>query len=138
MSLVAYIKTPVLHALAACIAIMAFGTALPAQAADAAADAVADAASGPVETTTVDLILSPALELSDAPFYRGASIKIGARIVPITEGTVSGTSLAQYDPAKDIVVVSNASGASEIAKGEALMDVMAALQVNDIATAAGR
>lgn len=97
-----------------------------------------EAAVPEMQGAQVDLILPPTLASADAPFYRGAKIKIGERMVNVTEGATTGRSLAQYDPEHDLVIVSNSPTASEVAKGQALLDVVSALQVNDIATAAGQ
>lgn len=86
----------------------------------------------------VDLILPATLASSDAPFYQEAKVKIGSDIVPVTEGTLPEGTLAQYQPEKKMVVVSNSSRASETAKGEALLEVVAGLQASSIETAAGR
>lgn len=86
----------------------------------------------------VDLILPPALASADAPFYRGAQVKIGDTLLPVQEGPLAPGKLAQYQPEKKQVIVSNDSSATEAAKGQALLDVVAALQANDIATAAGQ
>lgn len=85
----------------------------------------------------VDLVLPPALETPDAPFYRGAKVKIDDHVVPVTEGTVAPGQVAEYQPENDAVVVTNATNVSEIAKGQALLDVVTAMQVGTIATAAG-
>lgn len=85
----------------------------------------------------VDLILPPALVTPDAPFYRGAKIKVDKQIVPITEGALPAGQVAEYHPDTNEVVVSDSDTISETAKGQALLDVVSAMQVGEIATAAG-
>ena len=86
----------------------------------------------------VDLILPPALASNDAPFYRGASVKVGNNVLPVTEAATSNGSLAEYQPENNQVVVSNAANATETDKAQALLDVVTAMQANAIATAAGQ
>lgn len=85
----------------------------------------------------VDLILPPTLASSDAPFYREAKVKIGETLLPVQEAALSGDKLAEYQPENKRVVVSNSASASESDKGEALLEVVTALQASTIATAAG-
>jgi len=92
----------------------------------------------PYELPQVDLVLPPALETPDAPFYRGAKVKIGEETVPVIEGALPKGQVAEYQPEQNQVVVSDSDTISETDKGQALMDVISALQVGDIATAAGR
>lgn len=86
----------------------------------------------------VDLILPPTLASNDAPFYRGASVKVGDTVLPVKEATLASGQLAEYQPEHNRVVVSNAAGASEGDKGQALLDVVTAMQASAIATAAGQ
>lgn len=91
-----------------------------------------------VQLPKVDLLLQPGLPTADAPFYRGAKVKIDEQIVPVQEGELPQGQLAEYQADKNVVVVSNATNVSEIAKGQALLDVVTALQVGGVATAAGQ
>ncbi len=86
----------------------------------------------------VDLILPPVLATPDAPFYRGGSVKIDNRVLPITEGALPPGQLAEYQPENNTVVVSDSTTVSDTNKAQALLDVVSALQVGDIATAAGQ
>lgn len=86
----------------------------------------------------VDLVLPPVLETPDAPFYRGAKVKIDDKTIPVIEGRLAPGQLAEYQPENGQVVVSNSDTISEADKGQALLDVVSALQVGDIATAAGQ
>lgn len=86
---------------------------------------------------SVDLILPPALESPDAPFYRGATVKVGADVMPVVEGQLPNGVAAQYMPDDNKVVVSNDNNISENRKGQALMDIVTALQAANVATAAG-
>lgn len=86
----------------------------------------------------VDLILPPALESSDAPFYRGASVKVGNNVLPVKEAPLPEGTLAEYQPEKNLVVISNSATASENDKGQALIDVVTAMQASAIQTAAGQ
>ncbi|MDB5478824.1 MAG: hypothetical protein JWM96_1319 [Alphaproteobacteria bacterium] len=86
----------------------------------------------------VDLILPPGLESKDAPFYRGARVKIGDTMMPVTEAPLANGKLAEFQPEQNRVVVSNAATASEEDKGSALLDVVVGLQAGTIATAAGQ
>lgn len=88
--------------------------------------------------TQVDLVLPPALATPDAPFYRGAKLKIDDHLVPITEGKLASGQIAEYQPENNVVVVSDSATISEVAKGQALLDVVSAIQVGSIATAAGK
>jgi len=86
---------------------------------------------------SVDLLLPPSLETPDAPFYRGARVKLGDDVMPVTEGRLPNGVLAQYQPENKKVVVSDDGNISENRKAQALMDVVTALQVGTIETAAG-
>ena len=86
----------------------------------------------------VDLILPPGLQTPDAPFYRGASVKIGEKIFPVKEASTTNGQLVQFQPENNQVVVSDAANTSEEAKGEALLNTVTALQASAIATAAGQ
>ena len=92
----------------------------------------------PVLSGDVDLILPPVLASSDAPFYRGAAIKVGNDVLPVTEAATSNGELAEYQPEQNQVVVSNAANASEEDKARALLEVVSAMQASAIATAAGQ
>ena len=92
----------------------------------------------PVLSGDVDLILPNGVAVGDAPFYRGASIKVGEDVLPVKEAATSDGSLAEYQPENNQVVVSNAAGVSESDKGQALIDVVTAMQASAIATAAGQ
>jgi hypothetical protein len=85
----------------------------------------------------VDLILPPQLETPDAPFYRGAAVKMGNDVMPVVEGKLPNGVVAQFQPERRAVVVSNDSNISENRKGQALMDVVTTLQTAAIQTAAG-
>lgn len=86
----------------------------------------------------IDLILPPTLASADAPFYQQAQIKIGEDLIPVREGNLPKGTLAQYQPEKKAVIISNTASASEAEKGRALLDMMAALQASAIAPAAGQ
>lgn len=86
----------------------------------------------------VDLILPPSLASADAPFYRDARIKVGETVMPVEEAALPSGTLAEFQPENGRVVVSNSSTDSELAKGQALLDVVSALQASAIATAAGQ
>jgi hypothetical protein len=86
----------------------------------------------------VDLILPPVLASSDAPFYRGASVKVGDVVMPVKEAATTNGQLVQFQPENKQVVISNAAGVSENEKGAALLDVVTAMQASAIATAAGQ
>jgi len=86
----------------------------------------------------VDLILPPALASKDAPFYQEAKVKIGNEVVPVKQGDLPAGTLAQYQPQNKAVIISNTSSASDNDKGQALLDVVAGLQANNITTAAGK
>jgi hypothetical protein len=85
----------------------------------------------------VDLILAPALETPDAPFYRGARVKMGSSMMPVLEDQLPNGVLAAYMPERNAVVVSNDASISENRKAQALMDVVGSMGLSDIATAAG-
>jgi hypothetical protein len=101
--------------------------ALPAQAQQTVTDS----------STQVDLILPPQLETPDAPFYRGASVKVGEQSLPVIEDKLPTGKIAEYQPGRAAVVISNDANISENRKGQALMDVVSGLQANAVATAAG-
>jgi hypothetical protein len=86
----------------------------------------------------VDLILPPALASSDAPFYRGASVKVGDKVFPVKETATTNGQLVEFQPDKNQVAVNNSSSASETDKGEALLNTVTAMQASTIATAAGQ
>ena len=86
----------------------------------------------------VDLILPPALETPDAPFYRGAKVKVDEMVLPVIEGKVAEGRIAEFQPENNVVVVSDSTTISETDKGQALLDVVSAMQIGDIATAAGQ
>ena len=96
------------------------------------------AAAQPLMGQQVDLILPPQLVSADAPFYRGAKVKIGTHVTPVQEAPLPQGQLAAYVPETGEVIVSNSTTASETAKGQALLDVVTAMQLGDIATAAGQ
>lgn len=85
----------------------------------------------------VDLVLPPALATPDAPFYRGAKVKVDDRMLSVTEGALAPGQIAEYQPENDTVVVTDSATVSEAVKGQALLDVVSAMQVGEIATAAG-
>jgi hypothetical protein len=89
-------------------------------------------------TGDVDLILPPNQIAADAPFYRGATVKVGDKIIPVTEAATTNGQLAEFQADKNQVVISNAAGASESDKGQALLDVVTAMQASAIATASGQ
>jgi hypothetical protein len=92
----------------------------------------------PTLSGDVDLILPPTLASSDAPFYRGASVKVGNTIIPVKEAATTNGQLAEFQADKNQVVISNAANASESDKGQALLNVVTAMQASAIATAAGQ
>lgn len=96
------------------------------------------AAAQPALSGDVDLILPPVLASSDAPFYRGAAVKVGDTVLPVKEAATTNGELAEYQPENNQVVVSNAPNASETDKAQALLNVVTAMQANAIATAAGQ
>ena len=108
--------------------LLSLGTAFPVHAQDAA---------GRSYMPQVDLVLPPALETPDAPFYRGAKVKVDSDMIPIVEGELPPGQVAGYAPEFHAVIVSNSNTISEADKGQALLDVVSAMQVGDIATAAG-
>ena len=87
---------------------------------------------------SVDLVLPGTLASSDAPFYRNAHVKIGEEMLPVQEVALAGNSLAEYQPEQNRVVVSNSKSVSDIEKGQALLDVVTALQASTVMPAAGR
>jgi hypothetical protein len=95
-------------------------------------------ASAPVFAGEVDLILPPALESADAPFYRGAQVKLGDQLMPVREGALPKGQLAAFVPEKNAVIISNKQDASQADKGRALFDVLDALEAGAIAPAAGQ
>jgi len=92
----------------------------------------------PVLSGDVDLILPPALASADAPFYRGASVKVGSTVYPVKEAATTNGQLVEFQPDKNQVAVSSAAGASENDKGKALLETVTAMQASAIATAAGQ
>lgn len=96
------------------------------------------ASAQPILSGEVDLILPPVLASGDAPIYRGASVKVGDTILPVTEAATTNGALAEYQPEKNQVVVSNAATATDVEKAGALLDVVSAMQASAIATAAGQ
>ncbi len=86
----------------------------------------------------VDLILPPVLASSDAPFYRGAAVKVGDVVMPVTEAATTNGELAQFQTEKNRIVISNAENVSDNAKGQALIDIVTAMQASAISTAAGQ
>lgn len=90
------------------------------------------------QSAQVNLLLAPALESPDAPFYRGARVKIGEEILPVQETELPTGTLAEYNPQLNSILVSTTNSASETAKAQALMDILSALEAGAIQTAAGR
>jgi len=90
------------------------------------------------QSAQVNLLLAPALESPDAPFYRGARVKIGEEILPVQETELPAGTLAEYNPQLNSILVSTTNSASETAKAQALMDILSALEAGAIQTAAGR
>lgn len=87
---------------------------------------------------TVDLVLPPTLEKADAPFYRGAKVKMGDALVPVREGKLPKDQLAAFVPEENAVIISDSKAATEADKGQALLGVIDALQAGAVAPAAGR
>lgn len=90
------------------------------------------------QAINVDLVLPATLASSDAPFYQEAQVKIGDQMIPVTQGALPSGVLAQYQPENKAIIISNAISSSEEEKGQALLDVVAAIQANTIIPAAGR
>jgi hypothetical protein len=90
------------------------------------------------QSAPVNLLLAPALETPDAPFYRGARVKIGNEILPVQETELPAGTLAEYNPDLNSILISTTESASETAKAQALMDILSALEAGAIQTAAGR
>ncbi len=86
----------------------------------------------------VNLILSPHLVGQEAPFYRGARVKIGDEVIPVQETDLPAGALAEYNPQLNAVLISSDANTSLEAKSLALMDVLAAMEAGAIQTAAGR
>jgi hypothetical protein len=90
------------------------------------------------ETAGIDLILPPSLESPDAPFYRGAKVKMGDTILPVREVALPSGVLAEFRPEQNAILVSNTADRNDTDKAAALMDVLSALEAGAIATAAGQ
>lgn len=89
------------------------------------------------EDVAVDLILPPSLESKDAPFYRGAQVKLGDEMIKVREAALPEGQLAAFHPEEKSVIVSDKKDATEEAKGQALLEVLDALQAGAVAPAAG-
>lgn len=90
------------------------------------------------QSAGIDLILPPALESADAPFYRGATVKMGDTTLAVRETALPAGVLAEFHPEQNAILVSDAADRSETDKAAALMDVLSALEAGAIATAAGQ
>jgi hypothetical protein len=88
-------------------------------------------------TGDVDLILPPS-QTGNAPFYHGATVKVGDTIIPVKEAATTNGQLAEFRADKNEVVINSASNASESDKGAALLNVVTAMQASAIATASGQ
>ena len=91
----------------------------------------------PVWADSVDLVLPPVLEATEAPFYQGAHVKLGDDMMPVQEGSLPKGQLAAYVPEKNAVIISNTPHATEADKGRALLEVLSALEAGAIAPSAG-
>lgn len=144
-----------LHTILATLFVLAglgagFGTlpVSPAYAVDAEAaalNAVSSAAGGPLPASVPaapasaphrDLVFG--LGNANEPFYKDGIFMIGDRLVAIEPGTLPADKLVAYDEKAARITVSDDKSVSETDKGAALLSLMDALSVEDIAPAAGR
>jgi hypothetical protein len=91
----------------------------------------------PAMAEEVNLILSPGMAAADAPFYRGARVKVGNEVIPVQEADLPKGSLAEYNPDLNAIIISSDDKAPVETKALALMDVLAAFEAGAVETAAG-
>ncbi len=71
------------------------------------------------------------------PFFKDGIFMLGAKKIKVEQGALPDKKLVSYDDKADKIIVSNDKTLSETDKGAALLQLMDALSVSAIETAAG-